>query len=83
MKTTILLKCTHLRLLLGISEQVSISRLGRSIPHHSGGKNGNQVGEGHLVGSAVVGHPLQMEDEVGQRVLVGRGELGDGLKGRR
>ena len=69
----------YLRLVLGIPKQISIGWLGRSITHHSGGKDGDQVGEGHLVGSAVVGHSLKVEDKVGQGVLVGWRELGYGL----
>ena len=64
---------THLRLVFSIPEQISISWLGRSISHHSGSKHSDQVGKGHLVGSAVGGHTLKVEDKVGQSVLVGRG----------
>ena len=40
-----LTRSAHLRLVLGIPEQISVSWLGRSITHYSGGKdNGNQIG---------------------------------------
>ena len=63
------------------SWQISISWFGRSIAHHSGGKDSDQIGQGYLVGGTVVGHLLEVKDEVGQGVLVGWGELGYGLQG--
>lgn len=41
-----------------------------------------QASEGHFVGVAVRGYSLEVEDEEGKGVLVGSGELSNGLKGR-
>lgn len=48
--------------------------------YHGGTKDVGQTGEGHLVGVAVRGHPLEVEDEEGQRVFIGCWELGYGLQ---
>ncbi len=67
-------------LLLGVLQNDVILRVG-GVAHYGGAKDLGQAGEGHLVAVALLGHPPEVQDEEGQRVLVGGGELGNGLQG--
>ena len=65
----------HLGLLLRVLENDIVLRVGRGMANDSRAEYLGQAVDRHLVGIAVLGHFLQVEDEEGQSVLVGGRQL--------
>ena len=69
-----------LRLLLGVCQDLVVLGVGGGVAHDGRPEDLGEAGEGHLVGVAGSYNALEVEDEEGQRVLVGRRELRNGLE---
>ena len=69
-----------LRLLLGVCQDLVVLGVGGGVAHDGRPEDLGEAGEGHLVGVAGSSNALEVEDEEGQRVLVGRRELRNGLE---